>query len=50
MMNTKSKVAIHCLLAKQDRNKQHETDSSNSIQNQKAMLIQYLLDHYVEDF
>ena len=35
MMNTKSKVAIYCRLSEEDRNKQHETDDSNSIQNQK---------------
>ena len=42
MMNTKSKVAIYCRLSEEDRNKQHETDDSNSIQNQKSMLIQYV--------
>ena len=35
------KVAIYCRLSEEDRNKLHETDDSNSIQNQKAMLIQY---------
>ena len=44
MMNTKSKVAIYCRLSEEDRNKQHETDDSNSIQNQKSMLIQYVLE------
>ena len=39
MMNTKSKVAIYCRLSEEDRNKQHGTDDSNSIQNQKSMLI-----------
>ena len=34
-------VAIYCRLSEEDRNKQHETDDSNSIQNQKAMLLQY---------
>ena len=43
-MNTKSKVAIYCRLSEEDRNKQHETDDSNSIQNQKSMLIQYVLE------
>ena len=44
MMNTMSKVAIYCRLSEEDRNKQHETDDSNSIQNQKSMLIQYVLE------
>ena len=35
------KVAIYCRLSEEDRNKQSETDDSNSIQNQKAMLLQY---------
>lgn len=35
------KVAIYCRLSEEDRNKQFETDDSNSIQNQKAMLMQY---------
>lgn len=35
------KVAIYCRLSEEDRNKQCETDDSNSIQNQKAMLLQY---------
>lgn len=35
------KVAIYCRLSEEDRNKQFETDDSNSIQNQKAMLSQY---------
>ena len=34
-------VAIYCRLSEEDRNKQNETDDSNSIQNQKAMLIEY---------
>ena len=29
------KVAIYCRLSEEDRNKQFETDDSNSIQNQK---------------
>ncbi len=37
------KVAIYCRLSEEDRNKQFETDDSNSIQNQKAMLMQYAL-------
>ncbi len=35
------KAAIYCRLSEEDRNKQFETDDSNSIQNQKAMLSQY---------
>lgn len=35
------KVAIYCRLSEEDRNKQSETDDSCSIQNQKAMLMQY---------
>ena len=35
------KVAIYCRLSEEDRNKQFETDDSNSIQNQKSMLLQY---------
>ena len=40
----KLKVAIYCRLSEEDRNKQLETDDSNSIQNQKAMLVQYSLE------
>ena len=43
-MSTKSKVAIYCRLSEEDRNKQSETDDSNSIQNQKSMLLQYSLE------
>ncbi len=38
------KVAIYCRLSEEDRNKQCETDDSNSIQNQKAMLLQYSME------
>lgn len=44
MMSIKSKVAIYCRLSEEDRNKQSETDDSNSIQNQKSMLLQYSLE------
>lgn len=37
------KAAIYCRLSEEDRNKLHEYDDSNSIQNQKTMLIQYAL-------
>ena len=35
------KVAIYCRLSEEDRNKQNKEDDSNSIKNQKAMLMQY---------
>lgn len=35
------KAAIYCRLSEEDRNKQSKTDDSESIQNQKSMLIQY---------
>ena len=35
------KVAIYCRLSEEDRNKKQEKDDSNSIQNQKAMLLEY---------
>lgn len=35
------KVGIYCRLSEEDRNKQSEFDESASIQNQKAMLLQY---------
>ena len=35
------KAAIYCRLSEEDRNKQFETDDSGSIQNQKALLMQY---------
>lgn len=38
------KVAIYCRLSEEDRNKQNETDDSNSIQNQKTMLLQYAME------
>ena len=38
------KAAIYCRLSEEDRNKQSETDDSNSIQNQKAMLLQYAME------
>lgn len=37
------KVAIYCRLSEEDRDKQFESDDSNSIKNQKAMLMQYAL-------
>ena len=38
------KAAIYCRLSEEDRNKQFKTDDSNSIQNQKAMLLQYAME------
>ena len=35
------KAAIYCRLSEEDRNKQAETDDSESIWNQKSMLMQY---------
>ena len=37
------KAAIYCRLSEEDRNKQFEDQDSNSIQNQKAMLLQYAM-------
>ncbi len=39
------KVAIYCRLSEEDRNKQSETDDSNSILNQKSLLLQYAMEH-----
>lgn len=44
MTISKLRVAIYCRLSEEDRNKQSETDDSNSIQNQKSMLLQYSLE------
>ena len=38
------KVAIYCRLSEEDKDKRHVTDDSESIQNQKSMLIQYARD------
>ena len=38
------KAAIYCRLSEEDRNKLNANDDSNSIQNQKSMLIQYAMD------
>ena len=38
------KVAIYCRLSEEDRNKVNKEDDSNSIQNQKSMLLQYCLE------
>ena len=39
------KVAIYCRLSEEDRYKAKETDDSESIKNQKAMLTEYALNH-----
>lgn len=35
------KVAIYCRLSEEDKNKLSKDDDSESIQNQKSMLIEY---------
>ena len=35
------KVAIYCRLSEEDKNKRNDTDDSESIQNQKNMLVEY---------
>ena len=39
------KAAIYCRLSEEDRNKKNEADDSGSIQNQKAMLLEYAAQH-----
>lgn len=41
----KETVAIYCRLSEEDRNKAFDDDDSNSIKNQKALLLQYALSH-----
>lgn len=38
------KVAIYCRLSEEDKNKLSEKDDSESIQNQKSMLLQYAME------
>lgn len=38
------KTAIYCRLSEEDKDKRHATDDSESIQNQKSMLIQYAME------
>ncbi len=38
------KVAIYCRLSEEDKNKRSEAEDSESIQNQKSMLIQYAME------
>lgn len=42
--NSSLKAAIYCRLSEEDKNKSQETDDSNSIRNQKSMLLQYAAD------
>lgn len=42
------KAAIYCRLSEEDRNKHCAADDSNSIQNQKAMLVQYAAENHWE--
>lgn len=39
------KVAIYCRISEEDKNKRCVTDESKSIQNQKSMLIQYVIEN-----
>lgn len=39
------KVAIYCRLSEEDKNKQFKADDSESIQNQKSMLLQYAIEN-----
>jgi DNA invertase Pin-like site-specific DNA recombinase len=39
-----SKVAIYCRLSDEDRDKRNKTDESESIQNQKSMLVTYAVE------
>ena len=41
----KEKVGIYCRLSDEDRNKRVKTDDSDSIANQKSMLLKYALSH-----
>ena len=38
------KVAIYCRLSREDDDKLYENDESESIQNQKSMLINYAIE------
>ncbi len=41
----KEKVGIYCRLSDEDRNKRVKSDDSDSIANQKSMLLKYALNH-----
>lgn len=49
-MTEQKKAAIYCRLSEEDRNKQSADDESGSIQNQKAMLLQYAAAQHWEVF
>ena len=42
------KVAIYCRLSREDDVKLHENDESESIQNQKSMLINYAIENSLD--
>lgn len=44
------KAAIYCRLSEEDKNKRSEMQDSESIQNQKSLLIQYAIEHNWEVF
>lgn len=44
MAGSRKKVAIYCRLSEEDRDKKSSLDDSESIQNQKSMLIQYAME------
>ena len=44
------RVAIYCRLSEEDRNKQFETDDSESIQNQKSLLLSFCCEQGWEVF
>ena len=41
------KAAIYCRLSEEDKNKQHETDDSGSIQNQRVILEKFAADNHL---
>ncbi len=45
MSDTIQKVAIYCRLSEEDKDKLHKMDDSESIRNQKAMLLRYVIEH-----
>lgn len=44
IMGTYAKSSDYCRLSEEERNRRFETDDSNRIQNQKAMLLQYFVE------
>lgn len=45
-----TKVAIYCRLSEEDKNKTNKYDDSNSIKNQKALLIEYCINNDWETY